>query len=247
MRVPLLGLLFTLLVVPPVLAQQNSHHTVPNSLKGFDKQYKSAFDAYEKAFRKTSEFEKIFPETDLLDNVSSVYKKAFRKRSASNKAASKGSAQDPMEGFRTFAIPEHWFTDVFGPEQGPNFAKQYSELFKAFQFSTGRKFHTVLGEDTAQVKTEGLRADQVNPLRSTQTSPVPLPQVQLFRVQHFTAPRSILCADCKDTYSEAPYSFFYVESFIYVDGAFRFVGSCDCPFWSPCSTNDPVFEGQLVK
>jgi tetratricopeptide (TPR) repeat protein len=45
MRVPLPGLLLILLVVPPVLAQQNSQHTVPNSPKGFDKQYKNAFNA----------------------------------------------------------------------------------------------------------------------------------------------------------------------------------------------------------
>jgi hypothetical protein len=152
-----------------------------------------------------------------------------------------------MEHFRAFAIPKHWFTDVFGPEQGPNFAKQYSELFKAFVFSTNREFRTVLDEDTDQVKTKGLRANQVNPPRSAQLSLVPLPPLQVFRVQHFTAPRSILCADCYDTYTGRHYSFFYVESFIYLDGAFRFVGSCDCPFWSPCSANDPVFDGQLVK
>jgi hypothetical protein len=216
MRVPLLGLLFTLLVVPPVLAQQSSHHTIPNSLKGFDKQYKNLFKAYEKA-----------------DNPF--------------KSSKKENGQELIEQFRAFAIPEHWFTDVFGPEQGPKFVKQYSELFKGFHFSTIHEFRTLLGEDTAQVNTEGLRADQVNPLRSTQTSLVPLPRVQVFRVQHFTAPRSIMCADCSDTYTGRYYSFFYVESFIYIDGAFRFVGSCDCPFWSPCSTTDPVLEGQLVK
>jgi hypothetical protein len=155
--------------------------------------------------------------------------------------------QQLMVRFYAFAIPEQWFTDVFGPEQGPNLAKQYSELFKAFVFSTNREFRTVLYEDTAQVKTKGLRAEQVNPAGSAQPSRVPLPPVQLFRVQHFTAPRSILCADCYDTYTGRYYSFFYVESFIYIDGAFRFVGSRGCPLWSPCSTSDPVFQGQLIK
>jgi hypothetical protein len=152
-----------------------------------------------------------------------------------------------MERFYAFAIPDHWFTDAFGTEQGPNLAKQYSELFKAFVFSTNREFRTVLDEDTDQVKTKWLRADQVNPAGSAQPSLVPLPAVQLFRVQHFTAPRSSLCADCYDTYTGRHYSFFYVESFIYIDGAFRFVGSCDCPFWNPCSTSDPVFQGQLIR
>jgi hypothetical protein len=29
-----------------------------------------------------------------------------------------------------------------------------------------------------------------------------------------------------------------VNSFIYMDGAFRFVAGYNCPFWMPCSTND---------
>jgi hypothetical protein len=205
-----LGILLVLLLPPIVLGRQKSPAPIPDSPKGFDKQYKELFKAWEEAYKKENE-------------------------------------QELMERFRAFAVPEHWFTNVFGPEQGPSLAKQYAELFRAFLVSTNHEFRTVLGEDTVQVKTEGLRADQVNPLTSTQTSLVPLPRVQLFRVQHFTAPRSILCADCYDTYTGRHYSFFYVESFIYIDGAFRFVGSCDCPFWSPCSTNDPVFEGQLVK
>lgn len=143
-----------------------------------------------------------------------------------------------MERFLAFGLPEHWFTDVFGPEQGPNFAKQYRELFKKFVFSTNREFRNVLGEDTAQVRTTRLRAHHVNPPLSAQPYLVPLPPVQLFRIQHFTAPPSRLDDDGYSyDYSGRYYSFFYLEAFIYIDGAFRFVGSCDCPFWSPCSTN----------
>jgi hypothetical protein len=154
-----------------------------------------------------------------------------------------------MERFYAFAIPEHWFTDVFGPDQGPNLTKQYSELFKAFAFSTNREFRTVLesNEDTAHVKTKELRADQVNRPGAAQSSLVPLPLVQLFRIQHFTAPFHLPDDRFPSTLIERRYNCFYVESFIYIDGAFRFIGSYDCPFWSPCSTSDPVFQGQLIK
>jgi hypothetical protein len=173
--------------------------------------------------------------------------KAWEKADKPFKPYKKENEQELMERFRAFAIPEHWFTDVFGPEQGPNFAKQYSELFKAFEFSTNREFRTVLDEDTAQVKTKGLRANQVNPPRSARSFLVPLPPVQLFRVQHFTAPFRLPDDRFPSTLVKRRYNYFYVESFIYIDGAFRFVGSCDCPFWSSCSANDPVFDGQLVK
>jgi hypothetical protein len=214
-----LAIVLVLLLPPIVLGRQKPMATIPNSANGFDKQYKTLFNAWEKA-----------------DEPFKEYKRE--------------NEQKLMERFRGFAIPEHWFTDVFGPEQGPNFAKQYSELFRAFEFSTNREFLTVLGEDTAQVKTTELRTNQFNLLRSAQHPLVSLPPVQLFRVQHFTAPRSLWAGHSEaytEVYTGRRYSFFYAEVFIYIDGAFRFVGSCDCPFWSPCSANDPVFNGQLVK
>jgi hypothetical protein len=173
--------------------------------------------------------------------------KAWEKTDNPFRAYKAENEQELVERFRAFAIPEHRFTDVFGPQQGETFAKQYSEVFKAFEFSTNREFLTALGEDTAQVKTERLIAGNADLQAYAQPFLVPLPTVQLFRVMHFTAVRSIMCADCGDTYLGRQYSHSYVESFIYVDGAFRFVGSCDCPFWRSCSTNDPVFAGQLVK
>jgi hypothetical protein len=167
--------------------------------------------------------------------------KAYEKAYNPSKAYKKENELKLVERFGTFAIPERWFNDVFGPEQGPTFARQYSELFKGFQFSTMLEFNIVLGSLTAQVKTKGLRANQVDPLRSAQTSLVTLPPVQLFRVQHFTAPFRL----GRDTFSEEFFSHTWGGILIYLDGAFRFVGSRDCPFWRSCSTNDPVFEGFL--
>lgn len=256
MRVPLPGLLFILLVVPLVLGQQNSQHITPNSPKGFDKQYKNAFNAYEKAFRKTSEFEEIFPETDLLEKVSGVYKKAFRKRSASNQTASKGSAEDPMKRFRTFAIPEHWFTDAFGPNQGPELAREYQDLFRGFQSATEHEFYTLALRDGGGAYPETwvetkvwTTSTELKSARSAPTSLVPLPPVQRFRTS-YRAYLPYTADDCRPTGTidcTAPevlalgYENSRVDTFIYVDGAFRFIGGGPCPFWAtPCSPNLPL-------
>ena len=149
--------------------------------------------------------------------------KAFEKAENLSKPYKEGNKQKLVERFRTFAVPDGWFTDVFGPEEGPKFAKHYSELFRAFQISTTVEFSMVLGEWSAQVHTKALRAYQINPLDPAQTSVPPLLTVQVFRVQHFTAPLANS------------------------DGTFRFIGTHNCAFWRSCSTNDPVFQGKLVQ
>jgi hypothetical protein len=169
--------------------------------------------------------------------------KAFEKAESLSKPSKEENKQELVERFRTFAVPDGWFTGVFGPEEGPKFAKHYSQLFKAFQLSTIVEFDMVLGEWSAQVHTKALRAYQINPLDSAQTSVPPLLTVQVFRVQHFTAP----LANSDGTFNGRFYDHYWVESFIYVDGTFRFIGTHNCAFWRPCSTNDPVFQGKLVQ
>jgi hypothetical protein len=47
--------------------------------------------------------------------------------------------------------------------------------------------------------------------------------------------------------SEPGYDSSWVDSFIYVDGAFRFIGRGACPFWEPCSRKEPFSAGQVVS
>jgi hypothetical protein len=169
--------------------------------------------------------------------------KAFEKAEKPSKPYKEENKAYLTERFRTFVVPEGWFTDVFGPEEGSKLAKHYSELFRAFQVSTTVEFSMVLGEWSAQVHTKALRAYQINPLDSAQTSVPPILTVQVFRVQHFTAP----LANPDGTFNGRFYDHHWVESFIYVDGAFRFIGTYNCAFWRPCSANDPVFRGQLIR
>jgi hypothetical protein len=161
--------------------------------------------------------------------------KAFEK-AENSKAYQEENGQAVLERFRTFAIPEDWFTQTFAPEERPKLAKHYSELFRAFERSTIYEFRMVLGEWSAQVQTTARGSYPVNPLLT-------LPPVQLFRIQHFTAP----LAASDGTLNGRRYNFAWAEYFIYLDGSFRFAGSYNCPFWRPCSTNDPVFRDQLVR
>jgi len=115
-------IVLVLLVPPMALGQQSSKPSIPDSAKGFDRQYKDLFKAFEKA-----------------ENPYKKYKEE--------------NGQAMLERLRTFAIPEDWFTQTYGLEEGPKLAKHYSELFQAFGRSTIYEFRMVLGEWSAQVHT----------------------------------------------------------------------------------------------
>jgi hypothetical protein len=136
-------------MVLPAFGLQKSQPPVPNSPKGFDKQYKNVFKGYEKA-----------------NNVFKPYRK--------------DNELELMERLRTFAIPEHWFTDVFGPEQGSTFAREYEDRLRGFESATIREFRRVIGNSSAQVNTRLVRANtDLTLVRSGPTSLVPLPPVIL--------------------------------------------------------------------
>jgi hypothetical protein len=219
MHFSLVGLLLVVLLPPPVLGRQNSQPQVPDSPRGFNKQYQSVFKAYEK-----------------------------------------GDEQELAARFRTFAIPERWFGDVFGPEQGPKLANQYRELFRGFVTTTTGEFRSVAFAfmDSARVHTKVWKNEtQIDPApKPAPTSLVPLPAIQHFQIRYQSGPY------IDRDYPAAPYGTAsaaiinsitpghdnsWVDSFIYVDGAFRFFGGDAYPFWDPCSRNGPLPGGQLVK
>jgi|HubBroStandDraft_6_1064221.scaffolds.fasta_scaffold243745_2 hypothetical protein len=214
MRFRLVALLLLLLVLP-ALGQQNSRSLVPNSPKGFDKQYKSVFRAYEK-----------------------------------------GNEKELLERFRAFAIPERWFADEFGPEEGPKLSRQYLYRFRDFETDTVQEFNRVIcdydsGCNQGLVKTRAARRSTA----STQAPPAPtsllsLPPVQRFRIEHFSIPevnRCLSAADVSCTFSPTGqmYDNSWASSFIYLDGAFRFVGYEKCPFWDRCAANHPYPASEL--
>ena len=216
MRFRLVALSLLLLALP-TLGQQNSRPLVPNSPKGFDKQYKSVFKAYEK-----------------------------------------GDEKELLERFGAFAIPERWFTDEFGPEQGSKFARQYLYQFRNFELDTVQEFNRVTcgyySCDRGDVKTSAAKASaglaQASPGRTSSLSLVP---VKRFRIEHYTPPEvnpcfsdTELAGSCTFYPSGTMYDNSWVSSFIYMDGAFRFVG-WTFPFWDPCGANQPIPESELNK
>jgi hypothetical protein len=123
------------------------------------------------------------------------------------------------------------------PESTKSGSKGF-ELATIGEFSSLKGHYTAWGS-SAQVKTTALRTNpELKPVRSTTASLVPLLPVQRFRVRYFTGPNfqigennclQIIAPGCDRS---------RVDSFICVDGAFRFIGPGDYPFWESCSTND---------
>jgi hypothetical protein len=198
------------------LGQQSARPSIPDSPKGFNRQYKNLF----KTFEKTVKFSKSHERNEI----------------------------DLGAQFRTFAIPENWFTDVFGPDEGPKFAREYSNLFESFESATIREFEVVEAyptsrADSAQIKTT---PSTINPRWPTPSSVICVPLIQSFQITYFTSPNRVIESQSVRII-EPGYSRSRLDSFIYVDGAFRFAGSYNCSFWRPCSKNDAVFQDRIVQ
>lgn len=215
MRFALVALLLLSFVPLTVLGQQNSRPPVPNSLKGFDKQYKSVFKAYEK-----------------------------------------GAEKELLERFLSFAMPERWFVNEFGPDEGPKLSRQYFYRFRDFETDTVHEFDRIPcdydgGCNQGQIKTRAARKSAN--LTQTPLPPTPLtsfPPVQHFLIRHFSTEvgsegwgdgiGTCMCCNPGPCYDNS-----WVSSFIYVDGAFRFVAQGTCLFWDLCAENQPIPESQL--
>ena len=200
----------SLLLLPPVLGRQNSLPAVPNSPRGFEKQYQYIFKAYEE-----------------------------------------GDEQELTSRFRTFALPEGWFSDTFGPEQGPMLADRYQGLFRGFVAATTGEFRSVVVMESARIHAKVWKSEtELHPAaKSAPPSLVPLPAVQHFEIRYQSGPYIDRNTDgnYQVTSIWQGHDNSWVDTFIYVAGAFRFFGGGPYPFWDPCSTNGPLPGGGLVK
>jgi hypothetical protein len=132
-----------------------------------------------------------------------------------------------------FAIPAHWFAEVFGIDQGEMLAKQYADEFSDFVPHLLRNFESI---DSLKAKhrldkntpTE-IRTAPWSPRRAPTKAPepqpaslLPLPRVDRFEIAAFM----LIGRDFKPGLS-------WMDSFIYVDGKFRFFGRGSSSFWKP--------------
>ena len=133
------------------------------------------------------------------------------------------------ELFNDFAMPPHWFNEMFGTDSGPALAEKYSREFEKFVYSTTNLFVNV---DYAQRNTVGTYVWKCDSsTKSTPHSVQPMPRVQFFRIEcgsmGYTGPMGESGWEVKDWGTETTWK----GSFICVDGAFRFFGLESDPFW----------------
>jgi len=202
----------------PLAAQQNSTPPVANSPKGFDQQYKKLLRAY-----------------------------------------AKEDEQEIRAQFQSFLIPKHWFTDTFGPDLGPKLADQYWELFLSFESETTAEFQSVayVGATgrSAELQTRVWRSDKASPPSQTVTpaAVLPLPQIQQFQIRYQSGPSVEYGNEPHPTSAPQVSSVrrgqedLWVDSFIYLEGGFRFFGGDTYPFWDPCSKTGPRPSGHLIR
>ena len=138
-----------------------------------------------------------------------------------------------QERLQSFAIPPPWFTDSFAG-QAAEFTRQYAEAFADFKRRTVSNFS---GIDSLKKRAHVDAATPVNirtrrwtPAESTGTPHLsalraPLPPVQKFEIDYML-----------DAPGQGARLTSWIESFIYIDGAFRFFGQGSKPFWTPAPT-----------
>jgi hypothetical protein len=147
-----------------------------------------------------------------------------------------------QERLQTFAIPSQWFTDSFVPGQAAEFTRQYAGAFADFKRRTASNF---VGINTLKRRVQVDAATPVNiltrrwtPAESTGTPHLSalraaLPPLQKFEIDYML-----------DAPGQGARLTSWIESFIYIDGAFRFFGQGSKPFWPPAQVRNPPIREQ---
>jgi len=149
---------------------------------------------------------------------------------------------------KDFAIPKHWFADVFVPHEASGVERRYTAQFAEFESQT---VDNLLYFDRHNAERLDVAPDN-RPKPQTKPAPAslrPLPDAKKFTVT-YVAKRVALSP------GEGPeQSVVWADLFVYIDGQFRFFGRGAYPFWDPARTPrvDPCAGpgeqtgGELVK
>ena len=134
----------------------------------------------------------------------------------------------------SFAIPAHWFNDTFGAERGPALAAQYATEFADFKrhtadsYAAGDGLKAKMQVDPAtplDIRTRPWSsAEDSKSLPRTPQLHTPLPPVQKFDIRY------VLAAPGQGVRLTS-----WIDSFLYIVGAFRVFGSGYLPFGFPGS------------
>lgn len=129
----------------------------------------------------------------------------------------------------TFAIPAHWFSETFVPDRAGEMAQQYAKEFAEFKKRTAANFAGIEPlkarlniESAVPTDIHTRRWTAAEDTMSMQRPPglrAPLPQAQKFAIDVVAT---------SGPYGRITSS---IESFVYLDGAFRYFGRQGRPFW----------------
>lgn len=202
----------------------------------------------------------LLAQQDSLSSVPDSPTGFDQQYSALFRAFEKGNEQEMNTRIAAFAIPAHWFNDVFGSEQGPVLAKQYDEVFHDFTSATIGEFRSAglfYKNEPGQISTKPWKGP-VNLKAQSILVPaalISLPPAKQFQIRYQSPPTRDLPATREPpAITPLPEPAIapgrddtWVSSFVYVDGAFRFFGGGVYPFWHPCSKSGPLPGGTLIK
>jgi hypothetical protein len=185
---------------------------------------------------------------DSSEGFSEQYQAVF-------KAWQEGNSQALKASLGEFAIPSRWFTEAFGSELGETLASQYADEFADFEthiarnFLGGRDFAaTRYGAKQRELFVEtNLKLNTDSSMPGPRPAPpafIPLPGVERFETASFIA------VDGK----KRPITS-WMDSFLYIDGRFRYLGRGAYAFWDgvkirradPCAEPGERTGGKLVK
>lgn len=163
----------------------------------------------------------------------------------------KSALETDLQGF---AIPAAWFVETFGDQQGPELAKFYSSQFDDFKSETRKRFEESVEQGRKYPgNTDGmvtqLLIDATLPNWAINPSPKPPPQsIQpLPLIQSFSIQTHLRLGHGDQNLVG------WMDSYIYLDGEFRFIGAGAYPFWDPMDISDPCAKngenpgGKLIK
>lgn len=119
--------------------------------------------------------------------------------------------------------PNEWFSEHLGPEQSAKLTERYDRLFANYSESLGKTMEAVVANHESKLATDlkegNGEAPTKVPLRGKLSGVVSVKQPHLFYC-HFE-----ITVKKKD-------SIYWADTFIYEDGAFRFIGFGGWPFWA---------------
>jgi TonB family protein len=140
-------------------------------------------------------------------------------------------------GFEQFAIPPPWFVDTFDADHRAEMVKAYLETFDDFVTSTAKRIE---GTSPCPICAVELKTNLQNVI-SMNVGSVGLPRAQQFVVRY----QSYKFYDRENPSKDGDRT--WMDTFIYIDGAFRFYGKGGSTFLDPVRVRlaDPCSNHQL--